>query len=212
MILSEWVAVAVVGLAALGLGNKRLSPAIRTYGTQAFLLGALVAVEGRQRGDAATLALGLALVALKGIATPVYLQTVSRRLKVDREVEPVVNIPLSFLAAGACVLAALRVADEAAVVAGEASVLLVAGLSTLLIGLFTMATRRKAITQALGLLTMENGAFLLSLALTGGLPLAVELAVLLDVLVLVMLVGIVVFRMRETFGHVDAGAMRTLGE
>ncbi|HLE47184.1 MAG TPA: hydrogenase, partial [Candidatus Thermoplasmatota archaeon] len=72
--------------------------------------------------------------------------------------------------------------------------------------------RRKAITQSLGLLTMENGAFLLSLTLAGGLPLAIELAIFLEVIVLVVLLGILFYRIRETFDSLDASAMTSLGE
>lgn len=212
MTASAGVAVVLVALAGLSLGNKRLTPAVRTYALQSLLLGGLVALEGWRADSPTVLAFGVALAAVKGIATPAYLQWVSRRLAVERELDPVLNIPLSFLAAGGALLLALRIGDSLGLEDPDEATMLVAGLSTVFLGLLNMATHRKALPQALGLLTMENGAFLLSLALLGGLPFTVELAVLLDVLVLVILVGILVDRIRETFSHVDVSNMMTLGE
>lgn len=209
---TSWLSIVVVTAAASSLADKRLSPAIRTYAVQALALGLLIVAEGWQERRGAVAAFGALILLLKGLLTPLYIQWVSRRTGTGRELEPLLNIPLSLVAAGLCVLVAVLVAATIPPPDPEDGLPLMAGLSTLLLGLLIMATRRKAITQALGLLTMENGAFLLSLVLAGELPIVVELAVLLDVLVLVVLLGILFHRIREAFDHLDASAMKTLEE
>ncbi len=208
----EALSILLLTAAAISLGDKRLRPLILTYAVQAILLAGVVITEGWASRDPAVLAYGVAILGIKGIATPAYITWASRRLGEHRELEPILNIPLSLLAAGLSLLAALRVATSVHLETPEDSVLLMAGMGTLLLGLLTMATRRRAVNQSLGLLTMENGAFLVSLTLAGGLPLAIELSAFLEVIVLVVLLGILFKRIHDTFESTDASAMTTLGE
>lgn len=212
MTATPWLAILMVTTAALSLGDKRLRPVILTYAVQALLLGCLVVLEGWELNQAPLLIYGVAIFIAKGILTPWYITWLSRRIGIERELDPLLNIPLSLIAAGLCLLASLKVSTALPLEDADERILFFAGLSTVLLGLLTMATRRKAITQSLGLLTMENGAFLLSLTLAGALPLAIELAIFLEVIVLVVLLGILFHRIRETFDSLDASAMTTLGE
>jgi len=77
-------------------------------------------------------------------------------------------------------------------------------------GLFVIVARRKALTQVLGLLSLENGLFLAAISLTYGMPLVVELGIFFDVLVAVMVLGILVFRIRETFDSMDVSKLSRL--
>lgn len=212
MTATESLAVLVVTTAALSLGDKRLSPVIRTYALQSLLLGALVVLEGYEDRQWPLVAYGAAILVVKGVLTPGYIGWVSRRYGTRRELEPLLNIPLSLIAAGLCLLAAIKVAHGLHLSSPDERILVVAGLATVLLGLLAMATRRKAVIQSLGLLTMENGAFLVSLTLAGGLPLAIELAVFLEVIVLVVLLGVLFQRIRATFDSLDASVMTTVGE
>ena len=83
-------------------------------------------------------------------------------------------------------------------------------ISLFLIGFFMMINRRKALTQVLALLSLENGLFLAAISLTYGMPLIVELGVFFDVLVAVMVLGILVYRIRETFESMDVSRLRRL--
>ena len=84
-------------------------------------------------------------------------------------------------------------------------------ISLLLTGFFLMIIRRKAITQVLALLTMENGVMLAAIALTTyGMPLVVEIGIFFDVVVAVMVLGILVFRIRETFASMDVSKLNEL--
>ena len=87
---------------------------------------------------------------------------------------------------------------------------LAVAISLFLIGFFMMINRRKALTQVLALLSLENGIFLAAISLTYGMPLIVELGVFFDVLVAVMVLGILVYRIRETFESMDVSRLRRL--
>jgi hydrogenase-4 component E len=87
---------------------------------------------------------------------------------------------------------------------------LAVAISLFLIGFFMMINRRKALTQVLALLSLENGLFLAAISLTYGMPLIVELGVFFDVLVAVLVLGILVYRIRETFESMDVSKMRKL--
>jgi hydrogenase-4 component E len=88
---------------------------------------------------------------------------------------------------------------------------LAVAIALMLIGFFLMINRRKAITQVLALLTMENGVMLAAIALTTyGMPLVVEIGIFFDVVIAVMVLGILVFRIRETFASMDVSKLNEL--
>jgi hydrogenase-4 component E len=89
---------------------------------------------------------------------------------------------------------------------------LAVAIALFLIGFFTMLNRRKAVTQVLGLLSLENGLFLAAISLTYGVPLVVEIGIFFDVLVAVMVLGLLVFRIREAFDSMDVSKLRSLHE
>jgi len=83
-------------------------------------------------------------------------------------------------------------------------------ISVFLIGFFMMINRRKALTQVLALLTLENGVFLAAICLTYGMPLIVEMGVFFDVLVAVMVLGILIYQIGGSFESMDVSKMRRL--
>ncbi|TQS85126.1 MAG: hypothetical protein A3208_05180 [Candidatus Methanoprimaticola hominis] len=84
--------------------------------------------------------------------------------------------------------------------------------SIILIGLLMMCTRRKAITETVGLLMMENGLFLGAIALSHGMPLIVEIGAFFDVMVAVIIIGIFAYRINRSFNSVDTTFLRRLRE
>jgi hydrogenase-4 component E len=80
----------------------------------------------------------------------------------------------------------------------------------ILIGLFIMMTRKKGVTQIVGLLTMENGLFLSGLSITYGMPLIVEVGIFFDILVAAMILGVFVYRINQTFETINVDALRSL--
>jgi hydrogenase-4 component E len=87
---------------------------------------------------------------------------------------------------------------------------LVNSISVILIGLFFMISRKKAIGQIIGFLVMENGLFTTAILTTNGMPMIVELGLFFDVLTAVLIMGILVFRINENFDSIDINKLRNL--
>ena len=129
------------------------------------------------------------------------------RLGIGRDVENVVGIGPTMLAGLALValsiVVMLRIASEADALARED---LAFALSVVLLGLLMMVTRRNAVSQVIGFMSLENG---LVLAATGakGMPLVVEISIAFSVLIAFIVIGIFLFRIRERFDSVDVSAL-----
>ena len=122
-----------------------------------------------------------------------------RRIKIHQEIEPLLNAPASMLFCGGLTLLGYIVARPFTSSNGLGTTRWPIAITLLLTGFFLMINRRKAITQVLALLTVENGVMLAAVALTTyGMPLVVELGIFFDVMVAVMVLGILVYRIRET--------------
>jgi len=143
----------------------------------------------------------------KGIIIPVGLHRIIVRLGVHREVETAVGAGITMLAGIGLValsmVVMLRVTAEADPLARED---LAFALSVVLLGLLIMVTRRNAVSQVVGFMSLENG---LMLAATGakGMPLVVEMSVAFSVLIAFIVIGVFLFRIRERFDTVDVRAL-----
>ena len=155
---------------------------------------------------------GLTLV-LKVVAMPWFFFRLVRRLDADRDVEPMINIPTTMLIGIALVIFAFNLALPISAMSGTVmrSTLGIA-MAMVLLAFLMMITRTKAIPQVIGFLAMENGLFFAATSATYGMPLVVELGVALDVLVGVLVLGIFVFQIRETFDSLDLKHMENLKE
>ena len=149
----------------------------------------------------------------RAVVFPWLLRRVLRESGVRREVEPFVGHTLSVLVGVAALAFALWVDARLALPAsatGRAPLSIPAGLATLLIGLFLIVSRRTAVTQVLGYLVLENGIYAFGVALVGGVPLLVELGVLLDVFVAVFVMGIATYHISREFDHIDVDQLDRL--
>lgn len=146
-------------------------------------------------------------IVFKGIIIPVALHRIIQRLGIHREIETVVAIgPTMLFGIGLVALSLavmLRVTAEADRLAREDVAL---ALSVVLLGLLMMVTRRNAVSQVVGFMSLENG---LILAATGakGMPFVVEMSVAFSVLIAFVVIGIFLFRIRERFDTVDVQAL-----
>ena len=196
------------------VGQRSLVMNIRLFGAQSFLLGAIAgAIAWYNDAPHIYLAAGMTVL-VKAILVPIWLERLVDRIDIRHEIEPILNVPLSIVISGGLTLVAYMVgASFYHPEAGTASLghnTLAVAISVFLIGFFMMINRRKALTQVLALLSLENGIFLAAICLTYGMPLIVELGVFFDVLVAVMVLGILVYRIRETFESMDVSKMRRL--
>lgn len=195
-------------------GQRSLLMNIRLFGTQSFLLASIAAsIAWYNNSPHVYFAAALTLV-VKAIAAPVLLERLVDRVKIRHEVEPLVNTPLSIVIAGALTLVAYVTASSfygpEARAGGLGHNTLAVAISVFLIGFFTMINRRKALTQVLALLSLENGVFLATICLTYGMPLVVEIGVFFDILVAVLVLAILVYRIGETFDSMDVSKLRRL--
>jgi hydrogenase-4 component E len=197
--------------AYLMVGQKALFVAIRLYGLQSILLG-VVAVAMGLTGDRSHLFVGAALtIGLKGVLIPWFLMRVIDRIGIHREIEPYLNTPSSLLICLGLTVVGYRVSTGLAEGGqGPAHHVIGVSLSMLLMGLFLMVTRRKAVTQILALLTVENAVFLVALGATSGMPLVVELGISFDVILAVLVLGILVHRIVDRFESMDVSRLSKL--
>ena len=189
------------------LYQDRLYAMINVYAGHALVLTLSVAWQAYiQNAPHLYITAGLAL-GFKAIVIPVALRRIVQQLGIHREIETVVGIGLTMLAGMALValsmVVMLRVTGTATPIARED---LAFALAVVLLGLLTMVTRRNAVSQIIGFMSLENG---LVLAATGakGMPLVVEISVAFSILIAFIVIGIFLFRIRERFDTVDVGAM-----
>lgn len=205
----------MAGIVALSsvwmLGVTQVRSMLWGLAVQGFSLGLLVAVRGIGEGIGAEIAIGVAIIALKGIAIPIYLTWSAKRLQVRRDKGAWLNPALSMLI-GASLVAVCHFngsrfsINEA--MAGNAGL----AISTVLTGLLLMVTRRLAISMLVGFLVIDNGIGAYALSQAPGLPSVVELGILSNLFLSVLLAGLVLFRVRSSFEHIDVRDMKELHE
>lgn len=197
--------------AYLMVGQKSLFVTIRLYGLQSVLLGvvAVAMAIGDHRPHLFTSA--ALTIGLKGVLIPWFLMRVIDRIGIHREIEPFVNIPTSLLICLGLTVVGYRVSTGLAQGdRGASHHVIGVSLSMLLMGLFLMVSRRKAVTQILALLTVENAVFLVALGVTSGMPLVVELGISFDVILAVLVLGILVRRIVDRFESMDVSRLTKL--
>jgi len=197
--------------AYLMVGQKALFTAIRLYGVQSLLLGIIAATIAVSEERPELFVTAAITILLKTILIPWFLMRVIDRIGIHREIEPFVNVPASLLICLGLTVVGYRVSTgfpEGA--RGVSHHLIGVALSMLLIGLFLMVTRKKAITQILALLTVENAVFLVAVGVTSGMPLVVELGIGFDVILAVLVLGILVRRIADRFESMDVSRLSKL--
>jgi len=184
---------------------------IRIFALQSLLLAAIAGVVGFAYHAGHVYVVAVLTIIGKVLFLPWRLERLVRQIKIEQEIQPFVNIPASMLICGALTVLAYVVARPITSLERLGSNTLAVAIALLLTGFFLMINRRKAITQVLALLTMENGVMLAAIALTTyGMPLVVEIGIFFDVVVAVMVLGILVFRIRETFASMDVSKLNEL--
>ncbi len=146
---------------------------------------------------------------LKGGLLPWLLWRIIRKLGVHREVEPLVNMPVTMIIALLLVLVSFHVSlpIERLNESLMRNTLAIAT-ATFFLGILMMISRRKAITQVIGFLSVENALFFTAIGATGGMPMVVELGVAFDVLIAAIIFGLFFTHMRSTFDSLDLDVMQ----
>ena len=196
------------------LGSRRLGTSVRMVALQGVLLSPLPLVLAAESGIAPRAAmLAIATVVIKGAAFPWLLGRAVRGSTTRREVAPLVGFNASLLIGVLLLAVAFLLSRRLPLPPGQRTPLLLpVAFFNILAGLFVIASRRKAITQVLGYLVMENGIYVFGVGFASHQPLLVELGILLDVFAAVFVMGIVIFHMGREFDHIDTDRMTLLSD
>jgi hydrogenase-4 component E len=191
--------------------QRMLLTNIRLFAIQSLFLAGIAAVVAYAHHASHVYVVAVLTIAGKVVFLPWLLSRLVLRIQITQEIEPLLNAPTSMLVCGSLTLLGYIVARPFSSLERLGNNTLAVAITLLLTGLFLMINRRKAITQVLALLTIENGVTLAAAALTSyGMPLVVELGIFFDVLVAVMVLGILVYRIRESFASMDTSKLNQL--
>jgi len=210
--LLNFLLVVVLLLNFFMLGTSRLRAVIHCAGAQGFLLGVAYLVMHGESGPRAV-ALALAIAGIKGVVIPRILIGALRSQPIRREVEPFISFTASLLLGAIATGLSVLFARTLPLVEADSGALLVpTSFATVLTGFIVLTTRRKALTQVVGYLTLDNGIFVFGLTLIEAMPFLVEAGVLLDVLVGVFVMGVVVEHIAREFSSVGEEQLTELRE
>jgi hydrogenase-4 component E len=195
------------------LSQRRVLSLIDLFAWQGLALSvstAIVAYATRQPHLYASA--GLTLV-LKVILLPWLLHRLIRRLDVKWDVEGLINIPTTMLVGIVLVVFSFNLALPISQLASTVTrATLGIAMACVMLSFLMMITRRKAIPQVIGFLSMENGLFFAATSATYGMPMVVELGIALDVLVGMLILGVFFFQIREQFDSLDLKHLEKLKE
>jgi len=204
---SHVLAGGLVLLSFMMLYQDRMFGLINIFALQAVALMLAVFWQGYVQNAPSLFLTALIALVVKAVIIPIALRRIVVRLGVDRTIETVVGIGPTMLAGMGLValsmVVMLEVTSAADPLAREDMAL---ALSVILLGLLIMVTRRYAVTQVIGFMSIENG-LILAAAGVRGMPLIVEISVAFSVLVAFIVIGIFLFRIRERFDTVDVQAL-----
>jgi len=181
------------------LAAGQLYRAIYAVSAQAVLLGIAGGVLGAATGNVDLWVIAGITIVVKAVLLPWLLIWVVKRINIPRDIEPVIpiNVTLAF-AAGIVVLAFHLSASLGSVRQAITGNALPVGIGLILLGILVMASRRKALVQMVGLFASENGIFFTAMAISQGMPLIIEIGVILDVVLGALVMGILVLRVRSS--------------
>ena len=193
------------------LGTSRLAFSVRAVALQGVLLGVLPALIHPFSWHLAFIVVSIILV--KGAVIPILIIRAIRKAEIQREFVPFIGyIPSLVLGALFTSLAFIFAARLPLAPEHEGLLFVPASIATMMCGFLILMGRRKAISQVIGYLLMENGIFIFGLLLAEAMPVMVEAGALLDLLVGIFVMGIVINHISREFSSLDTSRLSTLRE
>jgi len=190
------------------LAQKRMLSVLHWFSLQGVVLAAVTALVGYTSGNSELYVSAAITLALKGMLLPWVLWKIIRQMHVHREVELLVNIPVTMLIAAAVVVFSYQVTLPIEHLSHLLTRNTIAvAMANVLLGMLMMITRKKAITQVIGFLAMENSLFFAGVGATYGMPMVAELGVAFDVLIASIVFGLFFYHIRDTFETLDLHKM-----
>jgi hydrogenase-4 component E len=196
----------------LSLASHRLVALVKIMAFQGIVVSLVPLFLGHHMTMGSVLMLQV-MILIKGFLIPGLIYVAVKKIKIRREIEPIIGYHASLFAGLIFIVVSTFIADRIhGSLSGGQMLLLITAITTLASGLFLLMSRHKAITQVIGYLMMENGIYLFGTALAKQThsQYIVEFGVLLDLLVGIMIMGIVLNNINSTFDDVDTALLGQL--
>jgi hydrogenase-4 component E len=195
------------------LSQRRILSLVNLFAVQGAALSASTAIVAYTSGQHHLYWSAALSVTLKVLLLPYILHRLINRLNVRWDTEPLINIPATMLVGIVLVVFAFGLAQPISQLSTSiARSTLGIALAVVMLSFLMMITRRKAISQVIGFLAMENGLFFAATSATYGMPMVVELGVALDILIGMVILGVFFFQIREQFDSLDLQHLEQLKE
>lgn len=211
---SDVLALLTAILAIFMVGSTHLRLNIWLFALQTLLLASITWMYAIHRAEMQLYCIALILFALKTGVVPKFLLVIIRKVNVQRDSGTFVPAPISMHLSVGFLVTSYLLARQLPVPVGNSAgwPTATAAISLLCTGLVLMLTRRVALSQIIGFLVMENGIYLFGLTQTHGMPMLIEMGIMLDVLAGVMIAGLIIFRIKKNFEHIDVTMLAELKE
>ena len=195
------------------LSQRRIVTLVNLLAVQGAVLCAATLLLAWRTGERHMYVSAALTLALKVVFLPWLLHRLMRRLAVYWDTEPMLHISGTMMLGLLIVVFSFGLAQPIAALASTATRNAVGiAVAVILLAFLSMITRRKAMSQVVGFLSMENGLFFGAMSATYGMPMVVELGVALDVLVAMLVLGVFFFQIREQFDSLDLHHLESLKE
>jgi hydrogenase-4 component E len=209
--LADQILVLVLLINFISLGTSRLIFSIRSVAVQGVLLGILPGLMHPFSWH--LVAITVVIIAVKGFVIPLLLSRAVRSAEIRREFEPFLGYVPTLLLGAVFTALSFGFAGKLPMLPDHQNYMFVpASIATLMAGFLVLTTRRKAISQVIGYLVLENGIFIFGLLLAEAMPIMVEAGALLDLLVGTFVMGIVINQINREFSSLDTSLLTSLKE
>ncbi len=197
------------------MANKRIKSYIQTFRIQSALIALTAGIMGidilSKEGRFDVLIVCVIIIAMKVIYIPHLLNKAYTNVEYKIEKDFFLNIPiLIFVCCMIVVFCYFSISNTGGINLGIINLRVVNSVSLILIGLFFMISRKKAIGQIIGFLVIENGLFITAMLATQGMPFIVDIGIFIDMLTAVLILGIMVFKINEKFDSIDMNELKNL--
>ena len=209
--LADQLLVLVLLINFISLGTSRLIFSIRAVAVQGVILGILPGLIHPFSWH--LVGITVVIIAVKGFVIPQMLGRAVRSAEIKREVEPFLGYVPTLLLGAIFTALSFGFAGQLPMLPEHQNFMFVpASIATLMTGFLILTTRRKAISQVIGYLVLDNGIFIFGLLLAGAMPVMVEAGALLDLLVGTFVMGIVINQISREFSSLDTSLLTSLKE
>jgi len=206
------LAISAAVMAMLMLGTTHLKGGLSFYMVHTILVAAQAVFMGGMRTQLHEYLVPILYAGFKGVGVPIFLTYVMKKIEVDDDagtyLPPPLCLHIGILMLGVSYLLASHM--PGLVAASDAHIGAMAAMSMLFTGMLLMLTRKLAISQLIGFLVMENGIYVFACSHTHGMPMLVEMGILLDVLVGVIAAGLLSNSIKRSFEHIDVTKLTDL--